>query len=89
MNKLEFNSESNLASLGQFGVRQKATGEDTTTDEKFMAVYANEDSDFTTETYSGGDSSFTVKLKAGGSIAGAFKNITSVTGDILCIKSEA
>ena len=88
INKLEFNSESNLASLGQFGVRQKVTGATTTTDEKFMAVYANEDSDFTTESYSGGDSSFTVKLLAGGSIVGAFKNITSVTGDILCFKSD-
>jgi hypothetical protein len=88
INKLEFNSESNLASLGQFGVRQKATGETTTTDEKFMAIYANEDSEFTTQSYSGGDASFTIKLKAGGSLPGPYKNITELTGNILCFKSD-
>jgi hypothetical protein len=88
-NSLENNSESNLASLGQFGVRQLATGETSTTGEKFMAVYANEDSEFTSEQYSeGGDESITVKLKAGNALPGAFINITELTGDILCAKSE-
>jgi hypothetical protein len=87
-NSLENNSESNLASLGQFGVRQLATGETSTTGEKFMAVYANVDSDFTSESTSGGDASFTVTLLAGGSLVGPYKNITGLTGDILCFKSD-
>ena len=59
------------------------TGQSTTTVEKFMAIYANVDSDFTSESTSGGDASFTVKL-----LAGPYKNITGLTGDILCFKSD-
>ena len=62
------------------------TGQSTTTGEKFMAVYANVDSDFTVASTSGGDASFTVKLLAGGSLVGPYKNITGLTGDILCFK---
>ena len=88
-NTLKYAEINNLASLGQFGVRQLATGETSTTGEKFMAVYANVDSDFTSEQYSeGGDESITVKLKAGNALPGAFINITGLTGDILCAKSE-
>ena len=58
------------------------------TGEKFMAVYANVDSDFTVASTSGGDASFTVKLLAGGSLVGPYKNITGLTGDILCFKSD-
>ena len=64
------------------------TGQSTTTVEKFMAIYANVDSDFTVASTSGGDASFTVKLLAGGSLVGPYKNITGLTGDILCFKSD-
>ena len=64
------------------------TGQSTTTVEKFMAIYANVDSDFTVASTSGGDASFTVKLFAGGTIPGPYKNITGLTGDILCFKSD-
>ena len=87
-NTLKYAEINNLASLGQFGVRQLATGETSTTGEKFMAVYANVDSDFTVASTSGGDASFTVKLLAGGSLVGPYKNITGLTGDILCFKSN-
>ena len=87
-NTLKYAEINNLASLGQFGVRQLATGETSTTGEKFMAVYANVDSDFTSESTSGGDASFTVTLLAGGSLVGPYKNITGLTGDILCFKSD-
>ena len=87
-NTLKYAEINNLASLGQFGVRQLATGEISTTGEKFMAVYANVDSDFTVASTSGGDASFTVKLLAGGSLVGPYKNITGLTGDILCFKSD-
>ena len=87
-NTLKYAEINNLASLGQFGVRQLATGETSTTGEKFMAVYANVDSDFTVASTSGGDASFTVKLLAGGSLVGPYKNITGLTGDILCFKSD-
>ena len=60
-NTLKYAEINNLASLGQFGIRQLATGETSTTGEKFMAVYANVDSDFTVASTSGGDASFTVK----------------------------
>jgi hypothetical protein len=53
-----------------------------------MAIYANVDSDFTVASTSGGDASFTVKLLAGGSLVGPYKNITGLTGDILCFKSD-
>jgi len=53
------------------------------TGEKFMAVYANVDSDFTVASTSGGDASFTVTL-----LVGPYKNITGLTGDILCFKSD-
>jgi hypothetical protein len=87
-NTLKYAEINNLASLGQFGVRQLATGETSTTGEKFIAVYANVDSDFTVASTSGGDASFTVKLLAGGSLVGPYKNITGLTGDILCFKSD-
>ena len=87
-NTLKYAEINNLASLGQFGVRQLATGETSTTGEKFMAVYANVDSDFKVASTSGGDASFTVKLLAGGSLVGPYKNITGLTGDILCFKSD-
>ena len=87
-NTLKYAEINNLASLGQFGVRQLATGETSTTGEKFMAVYANVNSDFTVASTSGGDASFTVKLLAGGSLVGPYKNITGLTGDILCFKSD-
>jgi hypothetical protein len=87
-NTLKYAEINNLASLGQFGVRQLATGDTSTTGEKFMAVYANVDSDFTVASTSGGDASFTVKLLAGGSLVGPYKNITGLTGDILCFKSD-
>ena len=87
-NTLKYAEINNLASLGQFGVRQLATGETSTTGEKFMAVYANVDSNFTVASTSGGDASFTVKLLAGGSLVGPYKNITGLTGDILCFKSD-
>ena len=87
-NTLKYAEINNLASLGQFGVRQLATGETSTTGEKFMAVYANVDSDFTVASTSGGDASFTVKLLAGGSLVGPYKNIIGLTGDILCFKSD-
>jgi len=87
-NTLKYAEINNLASLGQFGVRQLATGETSTTGEKFMAVYANVDSDFTVASTSGGDASFTVTLLAGGSLVGPYKNITGLTGDILCFKSD-
>ena len=87
-NTLKYAEINNLASLGQFGIRQLATGETSTTGEKFMAVYANVDSDFTVASTSGGDASFTVKLLAGGSLVGPYKNITGLTGDILCFKSD-
>ena len=87
-NTLKYAEINNLASLGQFGVRQLATGETSTTGEKFMAVYANVDSHFTVASTSGGDASFTVKLLAGGSLVGPYKNITGLTGDILCFKSD-
>ena len=64
------------------------TGQSTTTVEKFMAIYANVDSDFTVASTSGGDASFTVTLLAGGSLVGPYKNITGLTGDILCFKSD-
>jgi hypothetical protein len=54
-----------------------------------MAVYANKDSVFTSEQYSeGGSESITVELKAGNALPGPFINITELTGDILCAKSE-
>jgi len=53
-----------------------------------MAVYANVDSDFTVASTSGGDASFTVTLLAGGSLVGPYKNITGLTGNILCFKSD-
>jgi len=87
-NTLKYAEINNLASLGQFGVRQLATGETSTTGEKFMAIYANVDSDFTVASTSGGDASFTVTLLAGGSLVGPYKNITGLTGDILCFKSD-
>ena len=87
-NTLKYAEINNLASLGQFGIRQLATGETSTTGEKFMAIYANVDSDFTVASTSGGDASFTVKLLAGGSLVGPYKNITGLTGDILCFKSD-
>ena len=88
-NDLQFNSENNLASLGQFGFKQIKTDSANLTGVKFMAIYANEDSEFTAEQYSeGGDESITIKLKAGNALSGAFINITELTGDILCAKSE-
>jgi hypothetical protein len=78
----------NLASLGQFGVRQLTTNATSAIGEKFMAIYANEDSDFTVASTGGGDPSFTVSLKAGGSLPGPYKNITGLTGNILCFKSN-
>jgi hypothetical protein len=51
-------------------------------------LHANVDSDFTVASTSGGDASFTVKLLAGGSLVGPYKNITGLTGDILCFKSD-
>ena len=88
-NSLENNSESNLATLGQYGVRQLATGETSTTGEKFMAIYANEDSTFTVESYTeGGDDSITIKLFAGGTIPGPYKNVSALTGDILAFKNK-
>ena len=88
-NKLQFNSESNLASLGQYGYTQLKTATTEVKEVKFMAIYANEDSEFTSEQYSeGGDESITIKLNAGNALPGAFINITELTGDILCAKSE-
>ena len=88
-NTLKYAEINNLASLGQFGVRQLATGETSTTGEKFMSFYANEDSTFTVESYTeGGDDSVTIKLFAGGTIPGPYKNITGLTGDILCFKNK-
>ena len=79
----------NLATLGQYGVVQLKTGESSTLEEEFMSFYANEDSTFTVESYTeGGDDSVTIKLFAGGTIPGPYKNITGLTGDILCFKNK-
>ena len=87
-NTLKYAEINNLAILGQFGVRQLVTGDTSTTEEKFMAVYANVNSNFTVASTSGGDASFTVTLLAGGSLVGPYKNITALTGNILCFKSD-
>jgi hypothetical protein len=88
-NDLQFNSQSNLAGFAQYGYKQLKTDTTDLTGVKFMAIYANEDSEFTSEQYSeGGDESITIKLKAGNALPGAFINITELTGDILCAKSE-
>ena len=88
-NPLKNNSESNLAGFAQYGYTQLKTGSTLVTEVKFMAVYANKDSVFTSEQYSeGGSESITVELKAGNALPGPFINITELTGDILCAKSE-
>ena len=79
----------NLATLGQYGVVQLKTGESSTLEEEFMSFYANEDSTFTVDSYTDqGDDSITIKLFAGGTIPGPYKNITGLTGDILCFKNK-
>jgi hypothetical protein len=88
-NDLQFNSQSNLAAFAQYGYTQLKTDTTEVKEVKFMAIYANEDSEFTAEQYSeGGDESITIKLNAGNSLPGPFINITELTGDILCAKSE-
>jgi hypothetical protein len=87
-NDLGQNDNANRASLGQNGIRQLATGATSVTDEKFVAIYANADSAFTVADGGGGATSITVALIKGGSIPGKFSNITSLTGNILCFKSE-
>jgi hypothetical protein len=78
----------NLTSMGQFGYDQFSTGDSSENNVKYSTIYANENSEFTVAQYSvGGDISITVKLKVGGNIPGPFRNITSLTGNILCSKA--
>ena len=79
----------NLATFGQYGIVQLKTDETSTLEEKFMSFYANEDSTFSVGLYTdGGDDNITIKLFAGGTIPGPYKNITGLTGDILCFKNK-
>jgi hypothetical protein len=87
-NNLRQNEFHNLATFGQFGIRELITGVDSTKEEKFFTVRAQLDSEFTAESYGGGDSPLTFTIKADHTIEGPFKNITGVKGHIFCYKSD-
>jgi|GEM_PF-1281905 hypothetical protein len=87
-NNLRQNEFHNLATFGQFGIRELVTTEESFKEEKFFTVRAQINSTFTAESYGGGDSPLTFTIKADDKIEGPFKNITGVTGHIFCYKSD-
>ena len=82
-NDLKYQGIADMASFGQFGIRQLGASETSIEGELFYAVLALEDSSITLQLGGRGDSSITINLVAGQLLVAPINEIEVTSGSVV------